>query len=106
MRRAEGSDERSSWRQRGRTLEEQIGSLPKSRSKGEADVESPATPHAWPGLLANGPLLVGGLLLLALLAAAFFWPELVPHSPYDIRRFVMVDGEIQVPPFAPGDPMC
>lgn len=92
-----------SWRQRGRTLDEQIGSLPKSPARRERETELPAEPRSWPGLLKNGPLIVGGALLLALLAVAFFWPDLVPHSPYEIRRLVMVEGEIQVPPFPPSD---
>lgn len=91
------------WRERGRTLDEQIGSLPESGRRGQEETELPAAPGSWPRVLANGPLLVGGLLLLGLLAAAFFWPELAPHNPYDIRRLVIVEGEMQVPPFPPGE---
>jgi len=101
------------WRHRGRSLEEQIGALPKSRSSKRegaepAEAESPeaalpAAPHTWSGLLTNGPLIAGSLLVLALAAAAFFWPDLAPHNPYDIQRIVIVDGELQVPPFPPGD---
>lgn len=54
------------------------------------------------GTLGNLPLMLGGLLVLGVLAVILFGPRLAPHSPYTTQGLTFKDGEFTVPPFEPG----
>lgn len=54
-------------------------------------------------VLANPPLVVGGLLVLGLALIFLFGPGLAPHSPYTTQGLQYVDGEFLVPPFEPDE---
>lgn len=56
----------------------------------------------WRGTLGNLPLVLGGVILIALLALLLFGPHLTPHNPYTTRGLAIVNGEFQAPPFEPG----
>lgn len=59
---------------------------------------------AWrQGTLKNPPLLLGGLIVLTLVVIMLFGPRLAPYSPNTTQQIAVVDGTIQVPPFAPSN---
>ena len=57
-------------------------------------------------ILSNLPLLVGGLIVLALFIGILFGPVLAPHNPYlhGRRATEYVDGVIISPPNPPAPP--
>jgi len=55
------------------------------------------------GTLGNFPFAVGGILVLMLLAVIIFGPQWTPHSPYTTQGLTIVNGKMEVPPFAPND---
>ncbi len=54
----------------------------------------------WHGLT-SGPLISGGLIVLALIVAAAFGPRFAPHDPTEQTWFLEVDGVTRTPPFPP-----
>ena len=71
------------------------------REGGEADVQERRVRLRH--VLLNFPMLVGGLIVLALFIGVLFGPVLAPENPYLRGRRVMeyVDGVIRRPPFPP-----
>jgi peptide/nickel transport system permease protein len=59
-------------------------------------------PSIWVSVWRNFPFVVGGVMVLVLLAVVLFGPGMTPHSPYATKGLEMVDGQLVVPPFAPG----
>jgi ABC-type dipeptide/oligopeptide/nickel transport system permease component len=60
--------------------------------------------RAWASiLLGNGPLLIGTILVIALGVVFFFGDRLTTHSPFTTQGLTIVDGEMRIPPFEPGD---
>ncbi len=57
----------------------------------------------WSAAYRNTPLVVGGILMLALLIVVLFGTFLAPHSPYATQGLKIEGGEFSVPPFEPGD---
>jgi ABC-type dipeptide/oligopeptide/nickel transport system permease component len=55
------------------------------------------------GTVSNVPFVIGGLLVALLIGAVLFGPGLSPYSPYTTRGLEYKDGQLTVPPFAPGD---
>jgi peptide/nickel transport system permease protein len=55
------------------------------------------------GTVSNVPFVIGGLLVALLIGAVLFGPSLSPYSPYTTRGLEYKDGQLTVPPFAPGD---
>lgn len=55
------------------------------------------------GVLRNPPLVIGGLIVLALIIVVLFGPQLAPHSPYTTQGLIIKNGEFIVPPFPPGE---
>jgi peptide/nickel transport system permease protein len=55
------------------------------------------------GTLSNVPFMIGLLLVGGLVAVVLFGPLWTPHSPYTKRGLEYSDGELIVPPFAPGE---
>jgi peptide/nickel transport system permease protein len=60
-------------------------------------------PPEWKQALRNIPLIVGGLMVLGLIAILFFGPFLAPSSPFHMQGLIIKDGELLAPPFAPGE---
>jgi peptide/nickel transport system permease protein len=54
-------------------------------------------------LSSNFPLLLGGLLLIAILMLVVFGGGMTSASPYEIHGVMMIDGEIGAPPYEPSD---
>lgn len=55
------------------------------------------------GTLGNLPFMVGGIIVLGLLAVIFLGPYLSPHSPYTTRGLTIEAGVFSVPPFEPDE---
>jgi ABC-type dipeptide/oligopeptide/nickel transport system permease component len=51
----------------------------------------------------NLPLVAGSILVAVLVVTFVFGPRLAPLSPYTTQSLTMVDGQLKVPPFAPGE---
>ena len=59
---------------------------------------------AWrQGTLQNLPLMLGSLIVITLIVMMLFGPRLAPYSPNTTQQVAMIDGTIQVPPFAPSN---
>jgi len=56
----------------------------------------------WHGLT-NGPLISGGLLVLALIIVAVVGPRFAPYDPTDQIWFLEMDGVTRTPPFPPSE---
>ncbi len=72
----------------------------------DEQTETPATankPSPLRGILGNFPLIVGGLIVLALLVVIFFGPQLSPNNPYITQGLTKIDGQLMPPPFPPSD---
>jgi len=54
------------------------------------------------GTVRNLPFVAGAILVGGLFVVFLFGPRLAPHSPYTTQGLTFVDGELTVPPFAPG----
>jgi ABC-type dipeptide/oligopeptide/nickel transport system permease subunit len=75
----------------------------------EAILELPAEPQAPPvrrrrfRLEVNAPLIIGGVIVLALFIVVLFGPLLAPANPYlsGQRSTMVVDGQFMTPPFPP-----
>ena len=69
--------------------------------------ESPAVSNsmrgAWMAVLRNSPLIVGGLMVILLLAILVFGPALALNNPYHTQGLVNIDGQLVPPPFPPGE---
>ncbi len=58
--------------------------------------------RAWRrGTLGNLPLMLGGIIVLALLFIIIAGPRLWPHNPYNTTGLVIEGGEFKAPPFPP-----
>ncbi|MCD6520758.1 MAG: ABC transporter permease subunit, partial [Anaerolineae bacterium] len=92
------------WRERRQSRRETLPSL----------VEGGSGEKKWPGrrggffahalgqTIREDPSLAIGLLVMAmLLALVFFGPAVAPHDPYHSQLFVMVNGQMVMPPLAP-----
>ncbi len=55
------------------------------------------------GTLGNPPFVIGGLIVLALLAVVLWGPQLSPHSPFTTQGLEIENGQFSVPPFAPDE---
>ena len=53
------------------------------------------------GTFANGPFVIGSLILALLLAAFVFGPRIAPQNPYVTEGVQMIDGQFRIPPFEP-----
>jgi ABC-type dipeptide/oligopeptide/nickel transport system permease subunit len=80
-----------------------ISAPPVSRAAGKMDDEIPERRVRLRHILFNVPLLIGGLIVLALFIAILFGPLLAPHNPYlhGRRATEYVDGAVISPPFPP-----
>ena len=59
---------------------------------------------AWQqGTLRNPPLLLGSLIVISLIVIMLFGPRLAPYSPNTTQQIAVIDGQIEVPPFAPSN---
>jgi ABC-type dipeptide/oligopeptide/nickel transport system permease component len=67
------------------------------------DALPPTRKTGWRAAARNLPFMVGGLLVLAIIAIIFFGPYLAPNSPYHTQGLVMIDGQLTSPPFAPNE---
>jgi peptide/nickel transport system permease protein len=47
--------------------------------------------------------MLGGLIVTTLVVIMLFGPRLAPYSPNTTQQIAIIDGEIQVPPFAPSN---
>ncbi len=54
------------------------------------------------GTASNLPFVAGAILVGGLFVVFLFGPRLAPHSPYTTQGLTFVDGELTLPPFAPG----
>jgi len=54
------------------------------------------------GTVSNLPFVVGAILVGGLFVVFLFGPKIAPHSPYTTQGLTFVDGELTLPPFAPG----
>jgi ABC-type dipeptide/oligopeptide/nickel transport system permease subunit len=71
---------------------------------GEIDETLPTTRKTgWQAAARNLPFMVGGLLVLGIIAVIFFGPYLAPNSPYHTQGLVMVDGQLTSAPFPPNE---
>lgn len=70
-------------------------------------VRSLLSPQNWLSLLrayrGNLPLTLGTLILLLVIGAAIFAPQLAPHPPYQMKPVMMTDEGWRMPPFPPSD---
>lgn len=78
------------------------------RGMGTADLAAEAVPGArwgaWrQGTLQNPPLLLGSLIVGVLVVMMVLGPRLAPYSPNTTQQVAVIDGAIQVPPFAPSN---
>jgi len=77
--------------------------LSELRSVAHSDETPPQSPVRLRHILLNGPLIVGGLIVLVLFLGVLFGPTVAPKDPYLSGRHVTeyVDGELISPPFPP-----
>ena len=61
------------------------------------------TRRAWANVLRNKPFIIGAVLVFGLILFILFGPNLSPNNPYNTEGLVMIDGQITLPPFAPGE---
>jgi len=66
----------------------------------ESALEIRRRARLWHGLT-NGPLISGGLLVLALIIVAGVGPRFAPYDPTDQTWFLEVEGVTRTPPFPP-----
>jgi len=57
----------------------------------------------WQAAARNLPFMVGGLLVIGLVAIIFLGPNLAPNSPYHTQGLVTIDGQLTPPPFPPNE---
>ncbi|HET6445040.1 MAG TPA: ABC transporter permease subunit [candidate division Zixibacteria bacterium] len=55
----------------------------------------------WQAAVRNLPFMLGGILVLGLVAVIFFGPNMAPNSPYHTLGLVEIDGQLTPPPFPP-----
>jgi len=68
---------------------------------GVKTVQRPSKRKRLGQVLANGPLIFGGLLVAGILFVSLFGAQLAPHSPYTTETLTYENGEFTVPPFEP-----
>jgi ABC-type dipeptide/oligopeptide/nickel transport system permease component len=74
------------------------------RSGAGSEVHKAQRQRSWlRGTVRNVPLVVGGIVVIVLLATVLIGPRLTPHSPYTKHGLEYSDGQLRVPPFAPDD---